>query len=176
MKESMQCALTLVWNILPDEIADKIMDTGSGRNRGMGLHIHCPEASTPKDGPSAGCAIVTAIISQICGIPVRNTVAMTGEIDLNGNVHKIGGLDAKLNGALMAGIKKVLIPYDNKNDFKIIINKEKNIELTSSVNLKTDKTKTFISNNLTVKFVKNIKEVLKLALVKHSYKFNDVNV
>ena len=93
-----------------------------------------------------------------------------GEIDLNGNVHKIGGLDAKLNGALLAGVKKALIPYENK-DYNMIIDKEKNIELTSSVNLKTDKTKTFISNNLTVKFVKNIREVLKYALVKNSYTF-----
>ena len=171
MKESMQCALTLVWNILPNEIKNNILENGSGKNRGMGLHIHCPEASTPKDGPSAGCAIVTAIVSQICGIAVRNTIAMTGEIDLNGNVHKIGGLDAKLNGALLAGVKKVLIPYENKEDYNMIIDKEKNIELTSSVNLKTDKTKTFISNNLTVKFVKNIREVLKYALVKNSYTF-----
>ena len=171
MKESMQCALTLVWNLLPDDIADKIMDNGSGKNRGMGLHIHCPEASTPKDGPSAGCAIVTAIISQICGIPVRNTVAMTGEIDLNGNVHNNGGLDAKLNGALMAGIKKVLIPFENKSDYELILKKEKKIELTSSVNLKTDNTKTFITNNLTVKYVKNINEVLKHALVKNNLKF-----
>ena len=156
---------------LPDDIADKIMDNGSGKNRGMGLHIHCPVPSTPKDGPSAGCAIVTAIISQICSIPVRNTVAMTGEIDLNGNVHKIGGLDAKLNGALMAGIKKVLIPFENKSDYELILKKEKKIELTSSVNLKTDDTKTFITNSLTVKYVKNINEVLKHALVKNNLKF-----
>ena len=168
MKESMACALTLSWNILPPEIQNKIYDNGNGKNRGTGLHIHCPEASTPKDGPSAGCAIVTAIISRLCNIPIRNTIAMTGEIDLNGNIHKIGGLDAKLNGALMAGVKKVLIPFDNKKDYEKIIANEKKIELTTSVNLKTDKTKTFISNNLTVKLVKNIKEVLKHALTKNN--------
>ena len=141
MKESMACALTLSWNILPPEIQNKIYDNGNGKNRGTGLHIHCPEASTPKDGPSAGCAIVTAIISRLCNIPIRNTIAMTGEIDLNGNIHKIGGLDAKLNGALMAGVKKVLIPFDNKKDYEKIIANEKKIELTTSVNLKTDKQK-----------------------------------
>jgi len=167
MKESMACALTLAWNILPPSISDSIFNNGNGKNRGTGLHIHCPEASTPKDGPSAGCAIVTAIISRICNIPIKNTIAMTGEIDLNGNIHEIGGLDAKLNGALMAGVKKVLIPFDNKKDYDRIIENEKKIELNSSVNLKTDKTKTFISNNIIVKFVKNINEVLKNALVKN---------
>ena len=171
MKESMSCALTLSWNILPKEIQDNIFNKNN-KNRGIGLHIHCPEASTPKDGPSAGCAIVTAIISRICNIPIKNTVAMTGEIDLNGNIHEIGGLDAKLNGALMAGVKKVLIPFDNKKDYLKIIENEKKIELNTSVNLKTDKTKTFISNNLSVKFVKNINEVLKHALVKNDINFN----
>lgn len=84
------------------------------------IHVHVPEGATPKDGPSAGIGMATAIVSVMTGIPVRHDVAMTGEITLRGRVLPIGGLKEKLLAALRGGIKKVLIPEENVRDLKDI--------------------------------------------------------
>jgi ATP-dependent Lon protease len=94
------------------------------------IHVHVPEGATPKDGPSAGVAMVTAIVSIMTGIPVRRDVAMTGEITLRGRVLPIGGLKEKLLAALRGGIKRVLIPEENAKDLaEIPENVKSNLEI-----------------------------------------------
>jgi ATP-dependent Lon protease len=90
------------------------------------IHVHVPEGATPKDGPSAGVAMVTAIVSLMTGIPVKRDVAMTGEITLRGRVLPIGGLKEKLLAALRAGIKTVIIPDENAKDLTEIPDELKN--------------------------------------------------
>ena len=110
------------------------------------FHIHVPEGATPKDGPSAGVGMVTSIISAVTEVPVDKNVAMTGEITLRGIVLPIGGLKEKLLAAHRAGIKKVLIPNDNKKDLTEIPE--------------------VIKKNIEIIAVKNVDEVLKHALTK----------
>jgi endopeptidase La len=163
MKESMMCAKTLAWNLIPKNIKNEINDeiTSFGN---FGLHIHCPEAATPKDGPSAGITITTAIISRLCNIQVRNDIAMTGEIDLHGNIHAIGGLEAKLEGAKRAGVRCCLIPKDNEEDYNKIIRKRgENHSPTTNGELPE------------VIIVSHINEVLKEAFVNNDLEFVEIN-
>ena len=122
MRESVVCALTTAVNLLNKDIISNIAS-----NFPHGFHIHAPDGGTPKDGPSAGCAFTTAFISVLLGKKVNRQIAMTGEIELTGKVSKIGGLEAKLNGAKRAGVKKVFICDENKEDYETI--KKKSPEL-----------------------------------------------
>ena len=117
MKESVNYALKIAFSLLPIDKQEKIIEDANN-NRAFGFHVHTPEAAVPKDGPSAGAAITLALYSQLMGIKINNKVAMTGEIDLLGNVTAIGGVSAKLNGAKKAGATLVLIPKENEEDLE----------------------------------------------------------
>ncbi len=117
------------------------------------FHIHVPEGATPKDGPSAGVAMITSIVSAITEIPVDKSVAMTGEITLRGVVLPIGGLKEKLLAAHRAGIKKVLIPEENKKDLKEVPE--------------------IIKKGIEIITVNNVEEVLKIALTKKLKKISN---
>ena len=150
MKESVQCAFTAALDYIEknkelyniDNITDHLK-----RNFPFGFHIHAPSGATPKDGPSAGCAFTTAFISRILNKKIKRDIAMTGEIDLCGNISKIGGLLYKLLGAKQAGVKQVFICHENKKDFEKI--KKENTSL----------------KNFKVKIVKKIDDLIKDVLV-----------
>jgi ATP-dependent Lon protease len=116
MKESMSVARSLAWKLTSDKtkkaLLKKFKDTKT-----QGIHIHCPEGAVPKDGPSAGTAITTCIYSLLNNIPIKNDLAITGEMNLQGNVTAIGGLDLKILGGITAGVKTFLFPKENQRDF-----------------------------------------------------------
>ncbi|MEJ6593219.1 MAG: endopeptidase La [SAR86 cluster bacterium] len=140
MQESIQAAMTVVRS------RAAALGISADFHEKYDLHVHMPEGATPKDGPSAGIALCTALVSVLTGIPARADVAMTGEITLRGQVLPIGGLKEKLLAAHRGGIKTVLIPDENKRDLKEIPD-----------NIKRD---------LDIKPVKWIDEVLLLALAR----------
>nr|WP_330420852.1 endopeptidase La [Roseburia sp. AM59-24XD] len=109
MKESARIALTYVRFLVQDEVDEDYFEKHD-------IHIHVPEGATPKDGPSAGITMTTAIYSAVTGKPVRADIAMTGEVTLRGRVLPIGGLKEKLLAAKQAGIKEVLVPKENSRD------------------------------------------------------------
>jgi len=140
MKESAQAAMSYVrsqWKEfkLPEKFYQKI-----------DVHVHVPEGAVPKDGPSAGAAIATALVSALTRIPVKRTLSMTGEMTLRGRVLEIGGVKEKVIAAHRAGIKTIILPKNNKKDME---------DIPES-----------IQKELTFHFVEHIDEVLKLALSK----------
>ena len=139
MKESIQAAMTVVRS----RAADLGLDPDFYQK--LDLHVHVPEGATPKDGPSAGVGMCTALVSALTEIPVHATVAMTGEITLRGSVLPIGGLKEKLLAAHRGGIETVIIPAENEKDLADI---PKNI-----------------LRKLDIHPVKTIDEVLEIALV-----------
>lgn len=141
MQESAQAALSFIRSIA------KQMGIKEGFYSSFDLHMHIPEGATPKDGPSAGIAMATALTSILTEIPVNRLVAMTGEITLQGRVLPVGGLKEKLLAAIRFGVKTVLIPQDNKSEF---------LEIKKEINL----------NGLTVIEVKTLEEVLGYALIR----------
>ncbi|NRP11582.1 Lon protease [Aliiroseovarius sp. xm-m-379] len=140
MKESIDAASSYVRSIAP-EIGVK-----PPQFEKWDIHVHVPDGATPKDGPSAGLAMVTSIVSVLTGIPVRKDIAMTGEVSLRGNALAIGGLKEKLLAALRGGIKTVLIPEENEKDLP---------DLPDSV-----------KDGLAIIPVNHVSDVLKLALTR----------
>ena len=138
MQESIQAALTFVRS------RSAVLGIEQAFHEKHDLHIHVPEGATPKDGPSAGIGMCTAMVSVITGIPVRSDVAMTGEITLRGQVLPIGGLKEKLLAAHRGGIKRVIIPEANEKDLR---------EIPENV-----------KENIEIRAVKWMDEVLELAL------------
>jgi ATP-dependent Lon protease len=117
MKESMNVAKTLAWNLTIDKIKQELIKKFE-KTKNQGLHIHCPEGSISKDGPSAGAAITTAIYSLFNNKQIKNDIAITGEINLQGEITAIGGLEIKISGGIKAGIKTFLYPEENERDFE----------------------------------------------------------
>jgi ATP-dependent Lon protease len=140
MKESIDAASSYVRSISP-EIGVK-----PPKFETIDIHVHVPDGATPKDGPSAGLAMVTSIVSVLTQIPVRKDIAMTGEVSLRGNAMPIGGLKEKLLAALRGGIKTVLIPQENEKDLS---------EIPDNV-----------KEGLSIIPVSHVREVLKHALVR----------
>jgi endopeptidase La len=124
MKESVHCSLTAAIDYIRRNTNKykhiKNLDEYLIKNFKYGFHVHAPSTSTPKDGPSAGCAFTSAFISRILNKPIKNDIAMTGEIELTGRITKIGGLNFKLIGAKKAGVKLVFVPLENKKDLEEI--------------------------------------------------------
>ena len=141
MKESIDAASSYVRSISP-EIGIKPPQFDK-----LDIHVHVPDGATPKDGPSAGLAMVTSIVSVLTGIPVRKDIAMTGEVSLRGNAMPIGGLKEKLLAALRGGIKTVLIPEENEKDLA---------EIPDNV-----------KDGLEIIAVSHVREVLERALIDH---------
>ena len=122
MKESMAVAKSLAWSLLDEKVMkDKV--SYFNETKMQGIHVHCPEGSTPKDGPSAGTAITVAIHSILTKQVIKKTIAITGEINLQGNVTAIGGLDLKVLGGIRAGVKEFIFPEENKKDYNDLMEK-----------------------------------------------------
>ena len=140
MKESIDAASSYVRSISPK------IGVKPPKFDALDIHVHVPDGATPKDGPSAGLAMVTSIVSVLTGIPVRKDIAMTGEVSLRGNAMPIGGLKEKLLAALRGGIKTVLIPEENEKDLADIPDN--------------------VKDGLKIIAVKHVSEVLEHALIR----------
>ncbi|MCR5537249.1 MAG: endopeptidase La [Succinivibrio sp.] len=150
MKESISAAITLVRSL------SEALKLNPAFYEQCDLHIHVPEGATPKEGPSAGIGMVTAIVSALTGNPVKASVAMTGEITLRGDILPIGGLKEKLLAALRGGIQTVFIPQENEKDLWDIPQN--------------------VKDGLEIKPVKRIEEVLAGALEHNPWKFSPTTV
>jgi ATP-dependent Lon protease len=146
MKESMNVAKTLAWGLLEENKMEELLKQFE-KTKLQGIHVHCPEGAVPKDGPSAGTAITIVIYSLLSNKKIKNNVAITGEICLQGNVTAIGGLELKILGGIRAGVDTFIYPEENKKDFNDFYEKYKN--------------KTFL-NKINFCQVKHIKEVIPI--------------
>ena len=149
MKESMNVAKTLAWKLTSNGKKKRFIKAGT-ETKMQGIHIHCPEGATPKDGPSAGTAITTSIYSLLNDKKIKNNIAITGEINLQGKVTAIGGLKLKILGGIKAGVTEFIFPKDNEKDFKKFMDKHGEKD---------------IIKNIIFHPVINIREVLALVFV-----------
>jgi ATP-dependent Lon protease len=133
MKESMNVALTLAWNLTNSKTKKCLRENYAQEANINGVHIHCPEGSVPKDGPSAGTAITTAIFSLLNNKKIKYDIAITGEISFDGLVTEIGGLDLKILGAIKAGVKEILFPLENMKDYNSFLEKYANTQLIEGI-------------------------------------------
>lgn len=149
MKESMNVAKTLAWKLTPNNIRTKLLAKFK-KNKMQCIHIHCPEGAVPKDGPSAGTAITTCIFSLFNDKKIKNNIAITGEINLQGQVTPIGGLELKILGGIRAGVKTFIFPKNNNDDFEKIKNDIRDLSIFDGI--------TFIP-------VENIQQVLDIVFI-----------
>jgi len=147
MKESIRFSYTVATRFLNDTVCENFYNSHPS-----GIHVHTPDGSTDKDGPSAGCGFTLGFISKILNKKVKNCVAMTGEINMNGNITAIGGLDCKLVGAKRAGIRLVFVPKENESDILKI--KQTNKKL--------------FDDNFRYQIVTNISQICDMALIEES--------
>ena len=126
MKESMTVAKTLAWTLTSEERQKELIKQFD-ETKNQGLHVHCPEGAVSKDGPSAGGAITLSMYSLLNNKPINNTISMTGETNLRGKITPIGGLDTKIIGSMRAGVKTILYPKDNQEDFDEFLEKYKDV-------------------------------------------------
>jgi ATP-dependent Lon protease len=150
MKESMNVAKTLAWKLTDKKQQEKLAKSFK-KTKLQGIHIHCPEGATPKDGPSAGTAITVAIYSLLNNKKIKEDVAITGEINLQGKVSAIGGLELKILGGIKAGVKTFIYPEENQKDYKKFVEKYKEKDIYDA--------------NILFIPVTNIKNVLEIVFV-----------
>jgi len=147
IKESIDVSMSVAWSWLDDETKNKWIKRW--KNRPERFHVHCPDGSTNKEGPSAGAAMSLAFYSQLTNRMIRHTVAMTGEINLRGEVSEIGGLEEKLSAAKRGGATLVLVPIENSINLIEIKKRYPNL----------------IDNNFDIKYIKTFDEVIKYSLI-----------
>jgi ATP-dependent Lon protease len=147
IKESTEVATSLAWNHLDEKTKTEYL--AAWKLKPQGFHIHCPDGAIPKDGPSAGTALTVALYSILLNKKVRNDIAITGEITLDGKVTAIGGLEEKLVGAKKAGVRLALIPKENEIHLEKV--KERNIGL--------------LDDNFNVITIETLDDALKHSLV-----------
>ena len=128
MKESMHVALTVAWNLTPDNKKQELRKLYDGEHNKCGINIHPGDAATSKDGPSAGGIITLVLYSLLNNFPIKARFAMTGEIQMSGHVTAIGGLNHKILGSLKAGVREFIYPKENKKDFDEFYEKYKDDE------------------------------------------------
>lgn len=135
MKESMNVAKSLAWNLLTESERKKCLERFE-QTKEQGIHIHCPDGATPKDGPSAGAAITSVIYSILSGKSIKHDIALTGEINLQGKVTEIGGLEQKIIGGIRAGVKYFLYPSANSPEFTKFMQKYNSTRILEGIQFK----------------------------------------
>lgn len=137
MKESIEIAYTFAKSYLSK------IDVANDYLQKAHLHVHVPEGATPKDGPSAGCTITTALLSIAINKPAKQNIAMTGEISLTGKILPVGGIKEKVIAAKRSGVKTVILPFENQKDYNDL--------------------QSYIKSDLDVHFVKHYDDIYKIA-------------